>query len=122
MAKVSAGGFGDSGKRGKDLQAKAVPLRFETDGGNMSDLFEQAKTRILDRIESPRDLLEFKLGAALKMERTVLGMLDTLHDEARRDELKQQFHHHSDETRMQIQNIERSFSLLGRDADEKPCP
>ena len=53
----------------------------------MSDLFEQAKTRILDRIESPRDLLEFKLGAALKMERTVLGMLDTLHDEARRDEL-----------------------------------
>ena len=48
----------------------------------MAEVFEKAKTRVLDRIESPRDLLDFKLGAALKMERTVLEMLDRLQDEA----------------------------------------
>jgi ferritin-like metal-binding protein YciE len=88
----------------------------------MSDVFEQAKSRVLDRIQSPRDFLEFKLGAALKMEHRVLQMLDKLHDEVRSEDLREQFRHHADETRSQIENIEHSFSVLGTDADDKPCP
>jgi ferritin-like metal-binding protein YciE len=88
----------------------------------MSDIVEQAKSRVLDRIESPRDFLEFKLGASLKMEHRVLGMLGKLEDKARSDAVKQQLRHHADETRGQIANIEQSFSALGRKPDEKPCP
>jgi ferritin-like metal-binding protein YciE len=88
----------------------------------MSDIFDKAKSRVLDRIESPRDLVEFKLGAALKMENTVLQMLNKLQDEAHSGELKEQFAHHADETRGQIENIEQAFATLGAEADEKPCP
>jgi ferritin-like metal-binding protein YciE len=88
----------------------------------MSDMFERAKSRVLDRIESPRGLLEFKLGSALKMEHTVLEMLDKLREEARRPELKRQFAHHADETRAQIENLEQSFAALGTEADDKPSP
>ena len=88
----------------------------------MSDMFDRAKSRFTDRIQSPRDLLEFKLGSTLKMERTVLEMLETLEDEARRGELKHQFRHHADETRDQIENIEQAFAALGARIDDKPCP
>jgi ferritin-like metal-binding protein YciE len=87
----------------------------------LSDIFDKAKSRVLDRIESPRDLVEFKLGAALKMENTVLAMLGKLQDEARSGELKQQFAHHADETVGQIENLERAFGALGAEPDEKPC-
>jgi ferritin-like metal-binding protein YciE len=88
----------------------------------MGDMFERAKSRVLDRIESPRDLLEFKLGSALKMENTVLDMLGKLEEEANRPALKQQLSHHADETRGQITNIEKSFAALGIEPDDKPCP
>jgi len=88
----------------------------------MSEMFERAKSRVLDRIETPRDLLELKLGAALKMENTVLKMLHKLGEEARGAELKQQLAHHADETRSQIENIEQAFAALGAEDDEKPCP
>ena len=88
----------------------------------MSEMFERAKSRVLDRIESPRDLVEFKLGAALTMENTVLEMLDKLRDEARGTELKQLLAHHADETRSQIENIEQAFAALGTKPDDKPCP
>jgi ferritin-like metal-binding protein YciE len=88
----------------------------------MGDIIQQAKRRVLDRIESPRDLLEFKLGAAYKMEEVVLQMLGKLHDKAHSDQLKQQLRHHADETRSQIGRIEQSFSLLGLEPDQKPCP
>src|SRR4051794_16082632 len=88
----------------------------------MSDMFDRAKSQLMDRIDSPRDLVEFKLGSALKMERTVLDMLDKLGDEARGGEVKQLIAHHADETRGQIENIEQAFAALGTEADEKPCP
>jgi ferritin-like metal-binding protein YciE len=75
-----------------------------------------------ERIETPKELYTHKLGAALKMENTVLEMLGTLEEKAQRPELKQQFHHHADETRRQIQNLERAFSALGEEPQEKPCP
>jgi ferritin-like metal-binding protein YciE len=56
------------------------------------------------------------------MEQNVLEMLGDLEDESQRDELKQQFRHHADETRQQIANIEQSFRAMGEEPDDSPCP
>jgi ferritin-like metal-binding protein YciE len=77
---------------------------------------------VFDSIESPTELFTYKLGAALTMEKTVLDMLGQLEDAAQRDELKQQFRHHAQETEQQIRNLEQAFQAFGAEVDEKPCP
>jgi ferritin-like metal-binding protein YciE len=77
---------------------------------------------LFERFETPRELLEFKLGSALTMERDVLKMLDKLEESARSEQLKQQLRHHADETRQQVANVEQAFSALGMEADDKPSP
>jgi ferritin-like metal-binding protein YciE len=77
---------------------------------------------MFDSIETPRELFAHKLGAALKMENTILGMLGNLEDEAQRPELKQQLHHHAEETRRQVRNLEAAFAAIGQEPKEKPCP
>jgi len=77
---------------------------------------------LFERFETAHELFTYKLGSALKMERTVLEMLDRLHDEARSDELRRQLNHHAGETRHQLENLERAFDALGEEADDKPCP
>ena len=76
---------------------------------------------MFDKIETPRGLFTYKLGSALTMERTVLDMLGQLEEAARGQELKQQLHHHANETRQQIANIEQAFTALGAEVDDKPC-
>jgi ferritin-like metal-binding protein YciE len=76
---------------------------------------------MFDKIDSPQELLTFKLGSALTMEQNVLEMLGDLEEKARHDELKSQFRHHADETRHQIGNLERAFGALGAEPDDKPC-
>jgi ferritin-like metal-binding protein YciE len=88
----------------------------------MGDIIENVKSQLTDRIDSPRNLLEFKLGSALKMEDTVLGMLDDRKERSQSAELKRQLAHHADETRSQISNIEKAFAALGVEPDRKPCP
>jgi ferritin-like metal-binding protein YciE len=87
----------------------------------MSDIVDKLKSKVADKLETPADLLTFKLGSALKMESTVLEMLGKLESEAQRPELKEQFRHHAQETRMQIDNLRRAFGALGVEPDEKPC-
>ena len=77
---------------------------------------------MFERLNSPHELFHYKLGAALKMENKVLEMLGNLEEAAQSDQLKQQFSHHADETRQQIQNIEKAFSALGEEPDDSPCP
>ncbi len=77
---------------------------------------------MFERLNTPEEIFNFKLGAALKMENTVLEMLGDLEKSAQRDELKQMFRHHAQDTRQHITNIERSFELLGEEADDSPCP
>jgi len=77
---------------------------------------------MFERLNSPQELFHYKLGAALKMENKVLEMLGNLEEAAQSDQLKQQFGHHADETRQQIQNIEKAFSALGEEPDDSPCP
>jgi ferritin-like metal-binding protein YciE len=79
---------------------------------------------MLDKIKlnSPHELFEYKLGQTLKMENTVLKMLGDLEQESQREQLKQQFRHHAEETRQQIRNLEQAFSALGKEPDTNACP
>jgi ferritin-like metal-binding protein YciE len=77
---------------------------------------------MFEKLNSPQELFQYKLGAALKMENEVLEMLGNLEEATQSDQLKQQFSHHADETRQQIQNIEKAFSALGEEPDDSPCP
>src|SRR4051794_21261290 len=73
-------------------------------------------------IETPRELYLFKLGAALKMENTILTMLPQLEEHAQNPELKQSLRHHFEETQGHVRNLEQAFSALGEEPDESPCP
>jgi ferritin-like metal-binding protein YciE len=77
---------------------------------------------VFEKLNTPEELFNYKLGAALKMENIVLEMLGDLEEAAQREELKQQFRHHAGETRQQIQHIERVFTALGEEVDDSPCP
>ena len=73
---------------------------------------------MFERINTPEELYQHKLGTALNMEQTVLTMLDATADEARDEQIKQLLRHHQDETRLQIANLERAFESLGWEVDE----
>jgi ferritin-like metal-binding protein YciE len=76
---------------------------------------------MFESLKNPREVFGHKLGSALTMEQDVLEMLGDLEDESKRDDLKQQFRHHADETRQQIANIEDAFHAIGEEPDDKPC-
>jgi ferritin-like metal-binding protein YciE len=77
---------------------------------------------MFEKLETPNELFTYQLGAALKMEQTVLDMLGDLQEKSQHQELKQQFRHHAEETQQQIRNIEQAFSALGEEPDDSPCP
>jgi len=74
------------------------------------------------KIETPRKLFVHKLGAALTMEETILGMLDELEQKANDPQLKQSLRHHHEETEQQVRNLERAFEALGKEVESQPCP
>jgi ferritin-like metal-binding protein YciE len=73
-------------------------------------------------IETPRELYLFKLGAALKMENTILEMLPQLAEHAEDPELRQALGRHFEETQGHVRNLEQAFSALGQEPDDSPCP
>jgi ferritin-like metal-binding protein YciE len=77
---------------------------------------------MFEKLDTPEEIFSFKLGSALTMENEILGMLDKLQEETKREELRQLFHAHAEETRLHIRNIEESFRLLGEEPDDSPCP
>jgi ferritin-like metal-binding protein YciE len=67
------------------------------------------------QIGDPQQLFGFELGMALGAERKVLTTLRKLEGAAQRGELKQQFHHHLEETEGQIENLEQALKAAGAD-------
>jgi ferritin-like metal-binding protein YciE len=74
------------------------------------------------KIDSPPELFVHKLGAALTMEKTILGMLEELEGEANDPQLKQNLRRHHQETEQQVRNLERAFEALGEEVGSQPCP
>lgn len=77
---------------------------------------------MFERLNTPEETYNWQLGAALKMEKKIVGMLDELIDESHDESVKQLFRTHQQETKGHIQNIEQAFSALGWEVDESPCP
>ena len=77
---------------------------------------------MFDKLNTAEEVYNHKLGAALRMENTVLEMLHDNADEAREDRLKQLFQHHAEETRGQIRNLEQVFAAFDWEVDDAPCP
>jgi ferritin-like metal-binding protein YciE len=65
------------------------------------------------QITDPQKLFQHELGLALGAERKVLTTLRKLEQRAQRNELKQQFHHHLEETEGQIRNLEQALEAVG---------
>jgi ferritin-like metal-binding protein YciE len=77
---------------------------------------------MFERLNTPEELYNYKLGAALKMEQTVLEMLDDNAQAAQSPDLERLFRHHQDETREQVANLEKGFAAFGWEVDDSPCP
>lgn len=73
-------------------------------------------------IESPQELFVHKLGAALTMEETILGMLEDLQKQAHDPKLKQALAQHHRETEQQVGNLQRVFDAIGEPAERQSCP
>jgi ferritin-like metal-binding protein YciE len=74
------------------------------------------------KIETPQELYVHKLGAALKMENTILDMLPQLAEHANDEQLRQALQHHYDETQQHVANLHRVFDALGAQVDDSACP
>jgi len=77
---------------------------------------------VFKRLTTREATLSFKLGAALTMERTVLVMLAEFEERAQRNDLRELFRRHADETHRHAANIEKSFQLLGEDVVDIQSP
>jgi ferritin-like metal-binding protein YciE len=77
---------------------------------------------MFERLNTPQELYNFKLGAALKMEREVLNILESSIDEAKDEKVAALFRQHHEESRGHIRNLEEVFGLFGWDVDDSPCP
>jgi ferritin-like metal-binding protein YciE len=74
------------------------------------------------KIETPQELYIHKVGAALKMENTILDMLPQLEEHANDSQLKQSLRQHYEETQRHVANLERVFSAFGVEPDDKASP
>jgi len=77
---------------------------------------------MFERLNTPEEAYNWQLGAALKMEKDVVGMLDDLIEESHDEGIKQLFRTHRQETEGQIDNLQQAFAALGWEVDESPCP
>jgi ferritin-like metal-binding protein YciE len=77
---------------------------------------------MFEKFDTPEELFEYKLGAALNMEHKVLGMLGDLQEKTHNDEARRLFGHHAEETRRQIGNLEEAFRAIGKEPDKNALP
>ena len=77
---------------------------------------------MFERLNTPQEAYEFKLGAALKMEYTVLDILEANIDEAQDHQVAETFRQHREESRGHIDNLQAAFGLINASPDTSPCP
>jgi ferritin-like metal-binding protein YciE len=75
---------------------------------------------MFERLNTPEEAYNHKLGSALTMERDIVEMLDGLIDKSHDETLKQVLRVHQEETRGHVANIERVFETFGWEVDDSP--
>jgi ferritin-like metal-binding protein YciE len=76
---------------------------------------------MFERLNTPQEAYNYKLGSALTMERDILEMLDDLIEESHDENLTQLLRVHQEETRGHVTNIEQVFAAFGWEVDDSPC-
>jgi ferritin-like metal-binding protein YciE len=71
-------------------------------------------------IESSRELLVHKLGAALKMEETTLEVLEMFREKVSDSRLRLRLQRQHQETQQQIRNLHHAFDALGEAGESRP--
>jgi ferritin-like metal-binding protein YciE len=77
---------------------------------------------MFERLNTPQEAYNYKLGAALKMEREVLDILDASIEKAQDEQVAAAFRKHRAESEDHVTNIEEAFALFGWEVDTSPCP
>lgn len=77
---------------------------------------------MFERLNTPEEAYNFKLGAALTMEKTVLDILDESIDKAQHEEVRQLLQQHRRETEQHVENLEQVFAAMEWGVDDSPCP
>jgi len=77
---------------------------------------------MFERLNTPEEAFNFKLGAALNMEQTVLEMLEENIENAQAEKAKELLRHHHQETQGHVRNIEQAFQALDWERDTSACP
>jgi len=76
----------------------------------------------MPKLSDPRALFVHELGDVLYAENTLVKTLPKLAQEASDEELRAGFEQHLDETKQQVENLERVFESLGEQAKAERCP
>lgn len=74
------------------------------------------------RLTSTADLLRFQMRTAMSMEHDSLAALEELSGAARSADVVKLLQHHMDETKEQIDNLTKAFTLLDTDASTAGSP
>src|SRR3954449_12173537 len=77
---------------------------------------------MFERLSTPEEALNFKLGATLRMEGKVLEILDDNIEAAQDDRVKELLRAHRGESEQHVKNVEEAFGLFGWEVDDSPCP
>jgi ferritin-like metal-binding protein YciE len=77
---------------------------------------------MFERLNTPQEALNFKLGATLKMEQKVLEILDDNIEHAQGEKVRQLLISHREESENHVGNVEEAFRLLDWEVDDSPCP
>jgi ferritin-like metal-binding protein YciE len=76
---------------------------------------------MFEHLNTPHDLLAFRLGSLLSGEKDSLEMLEEL-SRTTSGRVRPLFSEHAEETRRQITNVERCLELVGSPGDTSPSP
>jgi ferritin-like metal-binding protein YciE len=82
---------------------------------------QKRRTEMFERLNTPEEAYNYKLGSALTMEREIVEMLDGLIEKANDETLRQLLRVHQEETRGHVTNIEQVFAAFGWEVDDSPC-
>lgn len=77
---------------------------------------------MFEHLNTPSEAYNYKLGAALNMERTVLKILDSAIEESKNDRVRELLRHHRAESEGHVRNVEEAFRAMGWEPDDSPCP
>lgn len=77
---------------------------------------------VIDTVESPRDLFEYKIQVLYHMEHEIVDLHEKLANETKSEELQDLFTAHGEESRDQIERIEQVFEAIDVEPEQRGSP